>query len=580
MKENTLTNKLKTFFSNFSWSGRTVSYILATLAIFISVEIFNSFIPYGTDDPNWSYTHFYRLADAALLALPIAFIRKKWFVISYNLIVSIYLLSNIWYFRYYYNIIPLSSFALIGNLKGLGPSIFNAIHANDFCIILPIILYCIYYLLIYSKKIIKKDYLIICGAMLFILVMIVPPHTFDKHRKKIFKVYRYWPKAGYHEFGLINYWIDQFSSFNGRRCSRNEIQSVDTFISTQEHINYAPIFLHNQNKNLILIIVESLSDWLINTEIDGHEITPNINRLITDTNCLYFNHVMTQVKDGRSSDGYQLYNTGLLPLRSGAAAQFYSANTFYSLPKALKQHNYHSLALICDDKTFWNQDALFHSYGYDTIYDKLGDDKNLFQTVPNILTKLPQPFISQIITISMHDALKTNIPSNLRNCSFKDEKIIDWTILAQHTDSCLGAFISSLKKDELYYNSIIVIVGDHNYTITRNIFEGRKNMTLEDCYIPLIIINSPVKTDCHKVIAQSDIYPSLLDLMGCENYPWRGFGESIFRNHSGCAVYYTGEVLGNTSDTKLINRKKESWQISDIILRSNYFNTHKLNKKS
>jgi hypothetical protein len=75
--------KLKTFFSNFSWSGRTVSYILATLAIFISVEIFNSFIPY--DGPNCSFTHFYRLADAALLALPIAFIRRKWFVIPYSL---------------------------------------------------------------------------------------------------------------------------------------------------------------------------------------------------------------------------------------------------------------------------------------------------------------------------------------------------------------------------------------------------------------------------------------------------------------------------------------------------------------
>jgi hypothetical protein len=45
--------------------------------------------------------------------------------------------------------------------------------------------------------------------------------------------------------------------------------------------------------------------------------------------------VVPQVHDGGSSDGQALYNTGLLPISSGAAAGIFKDNNYPSLLKAL-----------------------------------------------------------------------------------------------------------------------------------------------------------------------------------------------------------------------------------------------------
>lgn len=85
------------------------------------------------------------------------------------------------------------------------------------------------------------------------------------------------------------------------------------------------------------------------------------------------------------------------------------------------------------------------------------------------------------------------------------------------------------------------------------------------------MLNAPLKTECDKVIGQSDIYPSLLDVMGVEDYYFRGLGESVFRNQCNCAVYHTGETAGHCLDDYGIRKKKEMWKLSDILIRMNYF---------
>lgn len=99
-------------------------------------------------------------------------------------------------------------------------------------------------------------------------------------------------------------------------------------------------------------MVESFCSWTINLNIEGVDVTPCINKLIKEEDCLYFSHVLPQVKDGRSSDSQLLINTGLLPINSGATSTLYAANTFPSLAKALNKEGYTSLMAICDDKKY------------------------------------------------------------------------------------------------------------------------------------------------------------------------------------------------------------------------------------
>ena len=80
-----------------------------------------------------------------------------------------------------------------------------------------------------------------------------------------------------------------------------------------------------------------------------------------------------------------------------------------------------------------------------------------------------------------------------------------------------------------------------------------------------------MKAECDKVIGQSDIYPTLLDMMGVEGYLFHGLGESVFRHQSDCAVYHTGEHIGNCKSDSVVEYKKELWKLSDILIRMDYF---------
>lgn len=87
--------------TKFCWSSRSSAYFLLVMTYLLSLEIFNWNL--HLVDTNYLLTHVHRLSDAALLAFPIMFIRKKWFVYTWLVLINIYLLSNLWYFRNCYH---------------------------------------------------------------------------------------------------------------------------------------------------------------------------------------------------------------------------------------------------------------------------------------------------------------------------------------------------------------------------------------------------------------------------------------------------------------------------------------------
>lgn len=328
--------------------------------------------------------------------------------------------------------------------------------------------------------------------------------------------------------------------------------------------------------------MESFASWPIQLIYKNTEITPHLNKLIQQES-IYIPHVLPQTKDGRSSDAQLILNTGLLPIHSGATAMLFGTNEYYSLPKALALKGYHSYSFICDEPEFWNQGTTSISYAFNKLYDKyeLGrsskklNDKELFDATFNYFSKLESPFYAQIVTLSSHH------PYQESNCLNKNPDLVKTSSLnkevgyylaaIQYADEQIGRFVKKLKQSELYENSIIVITGDHE-DITFNQFEGRKEVLLSDRFIPLIILNSPILPIAeNNVIGQIDIYPTLLEIMGINDYSFMGLGVSIFARQDDCAVFRTGEIAGNNKKEETIKQKIKSWEISDLIIRSNYF---------
>lgn len=557
-------------------------YILLSLCLFIAVgELEHAVNVYY--EGSWGMQG-RKLLDAMLLAFPALLLKKKRFLFPYLLLVNLYLLSIICYFRTYETIMPLSSYLLFDNLKGLEDSILHSFHAVDCLIVAPTFVFiCVY---TYMYDMIKTTFSA-RGALLlllFLALLISVPYWPNKrvfYKQPLYLFNIVGPRA-FKEYGIVNYWIYQFSLWRGVSDSEEEYACAFMDELAERPVLECPDSLKTENKNLIVILVESLQSWPIGLKVDGVEVTPCLNKLVGMRDNVYLPKVLSQVKDGRSNDAQLLINTGLLPLNVGAVSSLCASNVFPSLPKALSTHGYTSASFICDEKNFWNQGMTTASYGFDNLYDriqgksdKVDADKKLFEYALSHLIGLNKPFYAQLVTISTHEPyLEPQLPgSPLMKGIFADDEVRNYLISVQLLDERIAGFLNGLKEVGLYDNSVIVIIGDHEQ-MTYNRYVGREQQKVEDCFVPFIILNSPLQaTQVDKVVGQVDIYPSLLQVMGCCDYSFQGLGESVFGDSlSDYAVFRTGVATGgaNVPDSVKMHRTK-LWEVSDILLRMDYF---------
>lgn len=564
------------------WLGNLPIYIILVIALYIALGQLSHSIHVWC--MRGGMVHLYRLSDAMLLALPIFFMKKKKIVIPYVIIINLYLLSIIWYFRTYGTIMPLTSYLMFHNLVGLGPCIKSSIYAKDIRIVLPSICFVVFYIWAF-KRVRRFPKIDLCSFVLsgciiggIALTAYWPnkPTFYDKP----FYFFTVEQTRSFREFGIIHFWIYQIHSYQG--VSEEDKEDARAFMHELEAKgDFTNCDSLQSKKNLILILVESMQSWPINMAVEGTEVTPYINQLVKLSDSQYFSKVIPQVKDGRSSDAQLLINAGLLPLATGATCGTHNANVFPSLPDALKKKGYTSVSLICDSRQFWNQETMAIAYHFDKLYDNLMEDEgvakadeHLFENAISIIPQLPTPFYAQVVTLSAHAPyLEPLMDSPLKNAALADDEVKNYLIAMLYADKCIGNFINKLKETGLYDNSVIVITGDHE-AMPCNRYEGRKELLAMDCSVPFIILNSPLSSaHTDKVIGQVDIYPSILNMMGCCDYSFKGLGESVFSDSiSNYAIYRTGiSASGTEVPDSVKHYRKRIWDISNILIRMDYF---------
>ena len=134
------------------------------------------------------------------------------------------------------------------------------------------------------------------------------------------------------------------------------------------------------------------------------------------------------------------------------------------------------------------------------------------------------------------------------------------------TDSCLGAFIRDLHRQGLSENTVVAIVSDHTQ-IYYNRIVGRSDYEFvpDDWGIPLIVLGCDTTLRHDAVIGQIDVYPTLLDVMGANAYPWKGLGHSILRYPVQSAIQPRNmTVIGDSTD--LTSHQRRAWDISRWLI--------------
>ena len=87
----------------------------------------------------------------------------------------------------------------------------------------------------------------------------------------------------------------------------------------------------------------------------------------------------------------------------------------------------------------------------------------------------------------------------------------------------------------------------------------------DDWGIPLIIAGCDTTLRYDPVIGQVDVFPTLLDVMGANAYPWKGLGHSILRYPvSGAIQPRNMSVIGDS--TALTLHQRRAWDISRLLI--------------
>lgn len=544
--------------------------------------------------------------NSAFLAIALFFKGKsqKWCFWTLNLLFSLLVLGDMWYYRSNSVFLNYHMFSMTSNLENLGSSIISMLRWVDILFFIDIIV--LAFLNIKKRnsfKEIKRNVLggitLILASLSFLFYLHVKIDKLDGGFQYQFLLRTSWsPNQTMGNLTPIGYHIyDAFDFYEQSKpyiFEKNELESSKEILkSLKEDLpdnEYAGLM---KGENLIVIQWESLETSVINKSIDGQEITPTLNKILS--NSLYFDNYYEQTYSGTSSDAELLTNTSVFPVREGATFFRYPTNTYEnSLPNIFKRMGYSTLASHPDKGSYWNWLISLKSMGYDECLDSsdydtsekinLGvSDKSYLNQFVDKVKELKSPFMAYTITLTSHtpfdlpeNEISLNVPETL-----KGSKLGGYYECINYTDKYIGEFLKRLDEEGILDNTVVVMYGDHEgvHKFYDDEVSAMKNlepwMEKNNKKVPLIIYNKKLEGQIFsKAGGQVDLLPTVAYLFGASKDDYNSLltlGRNLLNTNMDYAVLSNHDVIGNNLDKEKQEKIKSLIEISDKMIRGNYF---------
>jgi lipoteichoic acid synthase len=307
--------------------------------------------------------------------------------------------------------------------------------------------------------------------------------------------------------------------------------------------------------NVIIVQVEALNTFVMQKDIDGHEIMPNLNKVIDES--WYFPNTYSETGMGNTADAEFIVNASLYAPRGQAAPVAYPQYAVPALPRLLGGMGYDTFTLHPNQVGYWNRKELYASLGFKRYYDagffhyadKVGmgsSDEVLFKKGMEVLkadNKSKTPFYAHFITLSAHtpfDAITQSRRPVGTPSEYKGSLMGDYISAESYSDLALGQFVDELKKSKLWDNTIVIFYGDHTSMLDNKLegddaeaaraLLGRDYGPADRQRIPLIIhLPGQIKPVVNEsTVGQVDIMPTVADLLGMDLTQVPHVGRSVF----------------------------------------------------
>jgi hypothetical protein len=322
------------------------------------------------------------------------------------------------------------------------------------------------------------------------------------------------------------------------------------------------------NKNIIILMVESLSSYQSKYFSGIKDWTPNIDNIAKENlsfKNFHANGFVTEDAEISILTGeYPIYSTNTFSDGGGVSFSGFF-NLKYSLPYLLKLRNYQTEFITSSDLEFSHTGLWAKSIGFDYVEgsehefysDKkrfhfgAAGDEFLYERVLDRISKQNSEYFLFIKTVSSHAPF-----INPQSLSKKEEDTI------KYIDKYIGDFYRKLEKENFFDNGILIIVGDHHPVIPIKKEQIDKyGIYKAPIFVPMILVDKDKKTEINnKNFQQVDIYNSIKNYVSNKSCTslWQGDFLSENKTEAQYMIHRRGDQRGIVTvleDNKVLNIK-------------------------
>lgn len=500
---------------------------------------------------------------------------KNSYLIIVSTLLSIVLYANVAFYRFYNDFITLPVLFQTDNVGQLGSSITEIVNWYDFLFFIDVLVLIIAMIFIPQldnkiaiRKNVRRAYFVIALAIAFLnlgLAETERPQLLTRSFDREILV----KNIGTYNYHLYDFYIQSKSSAQRALANGSELVEIDNYVQANQASPNEEMFGKYAGRNVILVQLESLQNFVINNEMNGEVVTPFLNSLTNDKDTYYFNDFYHQTSLGKTSDSEFIVENSLFGLGRGAVFFTHGGNTYNSMAERLGNNGYFTNVMHSNNDSFWNRDMMYKALNIDKFYDvnsySVTDENSVnwgLKDIPfaeqsvELMTEMPQPFYSRLITLTNHYPFYLNeedkmIPEYTSNSGTLNR----YFQTVRYLDESIKVLFEQLKEKGLYENSIIVMYGDH-YGISENhnkamaMYLDKEEITAYDSAllqsVPLFI-HIPGSGDgkvVDETAGQIDIRPTVLHLLGIDTSNDMQLGADLFsEEHEEFVIFRDGRFV-------------------------------------
>jgi len=529
--------------------------ILIGIILFIKVAIFYKLTIYRVGNYNYSILPKTFIYSMFIVSFLFVFRNRLRFTLGtiLNFLISMLLFADNLYYNYSTSLISVSQISnlqyseqISAAIKDLW-SVVHFIYFADFFIMILLLIF--RYLRIEKIKTKKwKPAVVYFSIMVIVYGSTIPCYV------KAAEEYRYNKKMQL-EYGTLYtfHFIDVKTNINMKKTAKyvtkqDMMEAYNKLKNSYSEKYSDDIFSFKgiaNGKNVIVVQLESFQNFLLFKEINGVEITPNLNRFMQEN--VQFNNMMIQ-SYSTTADSEHSAMTSLYPLENGMAFAHYGSNKYDDFFEIYKNAGYYTMYMHGNEGSFWNRNNVYGQLDIDEldfiesfddnskiINDWISDESLFEQAVEKLKIakeNTQKPIFANIVAASSHTAFDLPGLDNKYDYvdvdvgKYKDMYFGNYLEAVNYSDKQFGLFIDKLKEAGLYDESVIVVFGDHygmqmyNYEMLDFIEEKDHAYNMVETEINYINVPFGIHIpgvnhmEINKTVSKLDIKPTICVLTG------------------------------------------------------------------